>query len=126
MQDIQDFLRQVVDLEGVNKQEPFDPENPKYEGILRVRDGGSFHFYGYSHGEVVGSVLDRGGNYTSYLSIQSIDDESLPFLGPLESREKAIRRLERMVALAQKWGVWIPTKAMIDDFCKQTGTYFNY
>lgn len=117
LKDYHRFMSFTQSLEGLRL------ENEEYRCFLKNHPGAADHFYGSSHGALTMRYYENQ-RYV-FLHIASIDDGSIVFMGPTESKEEAVRRIELLVNHINSWDGWIPTYEQCIQLEKACGMYWN-
>lgn len=111
------FMAFTKSLEGLRL------ENEEYRCFLKNHPAAADCFYGRSHG-VLRLRYDQSQRYVM-LSIWSIDDGYISFMGPNELLESATRRVELLVNQINSWDGWIPNEEQCKEVEKTCGMYWN-
>ena len=102
-------------IQKLSEAEVVKEEDGKYTCLLRAGHSPQpLHLYNKSHGMLSASVRRKiDGTFYVSLVVNSIDDSMCSITGPVETEEKANKRLLRLLEYVQMWGGQIPT---IEDF----------
>lgn len=117
LSDYDRFMSFTKSLEGLRL------EKEEYKCFLKNHPGAADHFYGRSHGDL--RMRYQPGQRNVILSIASIDDSYIVFLGPVEAKDEAIRRMELLVNQINSWDGWIPTAEQCHEVERTCGMYWN-
>lgn len=109
------FIEYAALMRKLKNAETMVEEDGKYTCLLRAGHSSQpLCLYNQSHGMLSASVRRKiDGTFYVSLVICSIDDSMCSITGPIETEEKANKRLLRLLEYVQMWDGQIPT---VEDF----------
>lgn len=112
-------------MEKLSQAEVVKEEDGKYTCLLRAGHSPQpLYLYNKSHGMLSASVRHKiDGTFYVSLVISSIDDSMCSITGPVETEEKANKRLLRLREYVQMWDGQIPTVKDFEYTGIQCGCY---
>lgn len=83
-------------------------------------------FYNFPYGFLTVTKTALKDNFFSVEAIvHSIDDVSVPMLGPIEHNTEADLRLKKVVEGIKEWEGYLPKTSDLETFCQERGLYLN-
>lgn len=109
----------------LNAQELKEQPDGSYTCLLNVE----FYeecFYNFPYGFLTVTKEALKDNFFSVTAIvHSIDDVSVPMLGPIEYSAEANLRLKKVVEGIKEWDGYLPKTSDLETFCRERGLYLN-